>query len=269
MKYPEFTAQWYYLRNLRWPIWTAIVLIGTEVVVWIGSGRIAAYQHAPAPSGFELLGLLMQSAMYVILFALAAAAASGIAGEFSTGALQKILAGPVKRGRYLVSRATALLTIGLALLCVALLVALLITIPQGDLTGLQEGEYVIISTGRLWWNLLIAFGISAVTMLAVLSFGMFWAAILRSAAASLILVFGLLVIGGLLHATGTGALFGIDEWNLLFYCDYPFRTYTEAARGLPVTWGNALSVILGSIAYTGVFGGGSLGIFSRIDLIRN
>ncbi|MBS1272306.1 MAG: hypothetical protein MAGBODY4_01447 [Candidatus Marinimicrobia bacterium] len=270
MKYPELKAQWYYLRKLRWPVWTAIVLVGVQVIVWIGSGRIAAYRQVEAPSGFELLGLLMHSAMYVIVFALAAAAAAGIAGEYTTGALQKILVGPVKRGRYLTSRAIVLLTLGLALLCIALVSAILITIPQGNLHGLREGEYIIISTAHLWWNLLIAFGVSAVAMLAVLSFGMFWAAAIRSAAASLILTFGLLVVGGLLYATGTGALFGIDVWNLLFYCNYPFRTYTEAARGLPITWGEGVwSVVLGSAAYTGIFGGGALGIFSRIDLIRN
>lgn len=157
------------------------------------------------PTAFNLVGFLM-----VLIFS-----TSLVASETESGSIRLVLVRPIGRGEYLSAKLLIACTYAFILSVSSLLVAWLLAMAFGELTGVVYGDELLYTSTDIYAALGITMLLDIPPQFACAAFGIF--------------------VSTWVRRTGTAVVLAIGLWLLVDYIKYPlsvdravFTTYLEA-----------------------------------------
>lgn len=189
-------------------------------------------------------------------------AAMLIAEETGFGTVRMILSAPISRWEfYLAKVLTGLLYAGVMSI-VSLAVSLcmvLLNYKFGDVTdsmGLIYGQKEVLG------NFLLAFFLSWIPLMAVVTYGVFISTIVRKSGQAVAVTIGTIYV-----IDFTKHIIGIDSYIFTKYIGYSWRIFNQVAQGVGYQWSPEIwRMITMSLIYCFITFAAGLTIFSRRDL---
>ena len=189
--------------------------------------------------------------------------ASTVAGEAGSGTLKSVLTRPVTRIDFVASKMAFLFIAVASLVLATLILGLILGGAFYGLGNVGERNYVIHSRIDMLSNMIYAYGLLVLPLFAISTVALFFSVVIKGVGGAIGASLGAYFVLNLLRGFPR-----LGDYTINTYINYPLEMVGGMAVGLPPVWSPWLyKCLAASLAYIVAFGGASVLIFHRKDII--
>jgi ABC-type transport system involved in multi-copper enzyme maturation permease subunit len=244
----------------RLPYFGVLVVAVLSVIIYAVAGQLS---NAATANAWGYIAFSMQLIFTDIgLIFLVVFSALLLAEETGTGTIRAALAAPVYRWELFLAKAAMGLCYMIFLSLAALFFSGLLGKIHYDFGAVTDSLGTVYSRAQIFGDFLLAFALSWIPLVALVTYGLFIATVVRSPGTTVAVSISTLYL-----IDFTKHLVGLDPYIFTKYTGYSWQIMQQAAQGVDYQWQPEVWKMIGlSAAYALATFGAGLAIFVRQDL---